>query len=70
MVINDKGDYILASSEYGYMCNKDNEILAYFDGYKGYNQAENKIMSTAFGNLYTIPIYTTDMLLEEGKIKL
>jgi len=67
IVINEQGDYILAGSEGGNMCDKDNEILAYFDGYKGYNQTENEIMSTAFGNLYSIPVYTTDMLLEDGK---
>lgn len=68
--INDKEDYILAGSEDGYMCNKDNEYLAYFDGLKEYNQKENKVILTSFVSLYSIPVYTNSMLFDEAKEKI
>ena len=65
-VNNEDGDYILANNYQGYLCTKDHEVKAFFPHFRCLDVTNQKIVSHNYRKLYTIPVYTLDMLLTEA----
>lgn len=62
------GDYALINGYYGYLCTSTHEKKAFLPYVKAIDTANHRIISYSSNNdLYTMPIYSLDMLLEEAK---
>ncbi|NLG05736.1 MAG: toll/interleukin-1 receptor domain-containing protein [Clostridia bacterium] len=67
---NGNGNYILSNKYEGFLCSPNNEVLAHFPYMNGIDVNNNQIFAADTQNLYTIPIYNLDMLIEEAKRQL
>lgn len=64
------GSYILTNHTYGYHCTKTNEIRAFFPSIRAFDKGQNRIITEEDKKLYSMPVYTLDLLIEEANKQL
>ncbi len=61
---NGSGDYVLANDYHGFLCTASHEQKAYFPYLKAIDRANNRLFGYSYNELFTLPIYSLDMLLD------
>lgn len=63
-LIDGSGDYVLANDYHGFLCTDSHEQKAFFPYFKAIDKTNNQLISYTYHDLFTLPIYSLDMLLE------
>ncbi len=58
---------VLVAAGGAYLLNKDKEVIAYIQGYEGYNSTSDSFILSKFSTLYEVPCYDTQELISMVK---